>query len=392
MKLVNETKIEGRVVRRYEHDSAEVWGYAAPQNDYFYVVPARAPAEKAPLRVVLHSAGHSGDKVLKEAFEHHDQFHYYSDETAHVLYLDCAQHRDVDWWWGHHAIKRTPERYASALFPTEQRVLATIEWVIKQYEADRNRVYLSGISMGGSGSLGIGLRRGDLFAAISVAVPAGVEHMTFRMADGKHPDPPPLINISSHVDRWSKDQEKLLSYFEKNRFFLVFVWGPFGHKADVSSVNPAVYEYPWLSIRKDEAYPVFSHATTDQRYPGHNNKTAPDQEGQINGYFRWKTIEDTTHAFVMELRLVKKDELKRPIELPQEAVADITPRRLQNFVIQNGAGYLWSMTRTEKTLQSGRATADAGGVLTIPAVAISDTPAHLRIVPDTQTTAPPPRS
>jgi len=84
----------------------------------------------------------------------------------------------------------------------------------------------------------------------------------------------------------------------------------------------------------------------------------------------------------MELRLVKKDELRRPTETPREAVADITPRRFQKFTVGKGAEYTWSVTRAEKVVQSGRATADAQGVLTIPAVTISDTPSLLRIEPN----------
>ena len=378
IKVVNESKIGGRKVIRYEHDSMNQWGYKTPQKDFFNLVPPTKPATDAPLFVVLHSAGGNGNEALPAVCKPHDR-NFYGDESCYVLCPDCASNKN-DWWWGNVEITGNPDLYRNDLCPTEKRVLSTVEWAIRTFGIDRNRVYLNGISMGGSGSLGIGLIQGDVFAAISVVVPAGVTHMEFRTLNRKFPDPPLLFNISSPVDTYASGQEKLLKFCEENRYALAFAWGPFGHTADVRAANPAVYEYPWFSIRKNEAYPVFTHATTDNRYPGHMNSTAPDQNGQINGYFRWKNMQDTAKNFVMELRLVKKDELRRPIETPRESVADITLRRLQKFSVGPGTKYKWSMTVAEKVLQSGKATADARGVLTIPAVTIADTPSRLKIV------------
>jgi poly(3-hydroxybutyrate) depolymerase len=380
--IVSKQTIDGRRVIRYEHKSNKQWGYNKTQKDYFYVVPAKSKIKNAPLRVVLHSAGHSGDKVLADAFKHHDWFHYYGSEDYHILYLDCRKNKITDWWWGYHEIRRHPDLYKNKLSPTEARVLSTVEWVIQKYHADRNRVYLSGISMGGSGSLGIGLCRGDIFAAISVAVPAGVEHMEFRMANGKHQDPPPLFNISSHTDKWARGQERLLAYCEKNKYPIVFAWGQFGHRSDVSVANSAVHKFPWLSIRKNEAYPVFTGSSTDDRYPGFLNKEAPDQKGQINGYFRWKNIEDTKNMFVMELRLIKSEELGNAIKPPRRATTDVTMRRLQQFRVTPGAKLEWNMVRAGKVLQSGKVLADANGIVTVPDVTVTDSPSQLKIETD----------
>ncbi|MEJ6777954.1 MAG: hypothetical protein QNK86_00620, partial [Akkermansiaceae bacterium] len=60
MKLVKEFEKGGRKILRYEHDSIPEWGYAKPQQDYFYVLPLTDNPEKKPLHVVLHSAGCSG--------------------------------------------------------------------------------------------------------------------------------------------------------------------------------------------------------------------------------------------------------------------------------------------------------------------------------------------
>ncbi len=381
VKAVKEISIEGRKVIRYEHDSVAAWGYSAPQKDYYYLVhPKNKPEGKAPLRVVLHSAGHSGDKVLADAFKHHDWTHYYGNERSYVLFLDCRKNRG-DWWWGYHAIKRAKDAYKTELCPTEKRVLSTVELVIGTHPVDRNRVYLSGISMGGSGSLGIGMCRGDVFAAISVGVPAGVEHMMHHMTRDGHPDPPPMVNCSSHIDGWARGQEELLALCKKRKYPVIFAWGLFGHRSDVSAANTAVHEFPWLTIRRNEAYPVFTDASADHKYPGHKNKTADDQKGQINGYFRWKSITDTSVSFVMELRLVGKKELTKPIELVNDATADVTPRRLQKFQIAKSKKYKWRMTRDGKNLQSGEVAVGLDGLLTIPKVKISIAAARLSIEP-----------
>ena len=148
------------------------------------------------------TAGHSGDAVLKQSFQKPDWFHNVGLEDHYVLYLDCRKNGKQDWWWGakHNDLRG---KYKDTYTPAEKRLLTTIEWVIEKYGIDRNRVYLSGVSMGGSGSLGIGLCRGDIFAAVNVTVPAGVDHVKARLFDQKVPDPPVLINFSSYKDSWS---------------------------------------------------------------------------------------------------------------------------------------------------------------------------------------------
>ena len=380
MQMVKEETLDGRRAIRYEHDSLSAWKYPNPQKDYFYLVYPKSPTtEKVPLHVVLHSAGGSGESELPGGFKNHKLIHSYTDESSYGLYLDCRGNRGTDWWWGQQTIRATPGTYENELAPTERRVLATVAWAIKTFNIDSNRVYLSGISMGGSGTLGIGLCHGDIFSAISVAVPAGVEHVLLRMSNGKHPEPPPLFDFSSQNDNWSKKQEELLAYCQTHHYAMAFAWGAFGHRADVSMFNSAVYESPWLSIRKDEAYPVFTHASTDNAYPGFQNLTAPDQAGQINGYFRWKNVTDSPEKFVIELRLVTKKELSNPLEIPPLATTDVTLRRLQRFHATPGKTCRWRMMVEGKVSQSGTAKTDDSQLLVIPNVRIIDEPGQLEI-------------
>ena len=144
-------------------------------------------------------------------------------------------------------------------------------------------------------------------------------------------------------------------------------------------VNSAIYDFPWREIVKNEAYPVFGNADSDQVYPGFKGK-GKDQNGQINGYFRWKNLMDTKKSFSIELRLVRQDELGKPAAIPKQATADVTLRRLQNFKTKPGTSYAWRLSRQGKQLQAGTQVADKDGLLTLPKVIIG-APATLEITP-----------
>jgi len=378
MTLVKETEMKGRKVLRYEHESVPEWGYALPQKDYFYLLPLAGKPENKPLHVVLHSAGHSGDKVLQDAFKHPDWFHYVGLEEHSVLYLDCRKNKN-DWWWGAHEIKRGKGKFDTSYCPTEKRVLTIIEWAITTCKADRNRIYLSGISMGGSGSLGIGMCRGDIFAAVNVAVPAGVNHIKARMFNKHVPDPPVLVNFSAPNDGWCRGQEELVRAFRQNKYPLIYAWGPYGHKSSVAQYHPAALTFPWRSIRRNAAYPVFSSCSTDKKFPAYKNALGGDPVGQIGALLRWTNISDQEDKFEIDLHLVKKAELKTAVEIPAKSQTDVSLRRLQRFKTEPGKAYSWRFSRKEKTLQSGKAAADAAGLLTIAKLSLSDEPARLTI-------------
>lgn len=382
VELAEEKVVAGRKVLRYEHDSHPDWGYEKSQSDYFNVVPSPKVKNNVPLRVILHGAGKSGDKAMTAGLAAKEGLmHFYGDENFTLLYLDCRKNRETDWWWGYHNIKRSGDTYKDGLTPAEKRVLSTIEWVVQKYNIDRNRIYLSGVSMGGSGSLGLGMCRGDIFAAINVMVPAGIGHFLHRMENAAHPKPAPVVNFSSHTDRWSKDQKDFMSYMDKNKYLTVYAWGPFGHTADAHKSKSVVLEYPWLDFVKNQAYPVFTNATTNQKYPGFMNKQAPDQKGQINAYFRWKNITDQAKRFEIQLRMVTKKELKKSVDTPASAIADVTLRRLQNFKVNQSAKYKWSMIQGKSILQTGEVSPDKQGLITIKGVKIQAQPALLVVVP-----------
>ena len=154
-----ESVFNERRLEVFRHGIKKEWGYASPQRDTFLVLHPKQARPLAPLYVVLHSAGHDVHSCLActTTVGNHDIYHSPADFFA--LYLDCRANRG-DWWWGIEKCK------GPQVSPTEKRVIDTVKWTIKQFDIDENRVYLCGNSMGGSGTLGIGIRHGDVFAAI----------------------------------------------------------------------------------------------------------------------------------------------------------------------------------------------------------------------------------
>ena len=259
-----------RKLDTFKHGIKPEWGYAAPQQDTFLVLHPKQERKHAPLYVVLHSAGHDVHSCLACTAKvgNHDIYHAPADFFA--LYLDCRANKG-DWWWGSDQYKE------SEVSPTDKRVIDTVKWVIEQYGLDANRVYLCGNSMGGSGTLGIGMRHGDVFAAIKANVPARVEHVSRRMylppltvpAGVTLPDPPIVVDYSGTNDGWSKGHDAFAQAMNERKYAFYFYWGPFGHAnnhANIMKVNDLINSFDWLSVKKNEA--VAGSSDGDEAGPG----------------------------------------------------------------------------------------------------------------------------
>jgi hypothetical protein len=354
-----------------------------------------------------------------------------SPDDFYALYLNSTNAE----WWGWSQAQKQAAQHVDGPAPAELRVMDTIEWVATQYPVDRNRIYLCGASMGGCGSLGIGMPHGDVFAAVRVMVPAGTAYFAYRLggiaaapaADAPQaerdawlklasgaglPDPPVLVDFSSPQDNWSSTQPLLVQAAQGGHLPLVLSWGPFGHVAAGSLVGKyplceVALAYPWLEIRKDQAYPVFTRASTDQRSPWFDPRSAglgaaakidasasaksdagapaeSDAAGQINAWFRWKGQRDTPTDFAMQL-WIAHPALKNPLPaMPQAATADVTLRRLKQFKVEPGVSYAWQLTQSGRPIASGKASPDVAGLLTIPQVALTTAESELSVKRDGQ--------
>ena len=406
-KNTNTKSVSGRTIERYTHGPRETWGYPAEasgewgypeaqesgktqqNHNSFYLVAPKQPRDNAPLCVVLHSANRTaydylGFGVLDRKIEGGDDpasTMTNAPEDFYALYLSSTNAE----WWGWSAARKNIAKKVTGPSPAELRVLDTIEWVATRYHIDRNRIYLCGVSMGGCGTLGIGLPNGNVFAAIRADVPAGTEYAAYRT--GGFPaglaDTPVLVDFSSQTDNWSKTQPPLVQAAQANHLPLVLCWGPFGHTTFANRIAKfpicaVALEYPWLEIRKDEAYPVFTHASTDQLSPWAEGATDFDATGQTNAWFRWKAQQDTPARFAMQLWIAhpKVDGLST---MPETATTDVTFRRVKEFHVQAGKTYGWQLVRDGKAIVSGETRADATNLLTIPQVTVTTKTAELVI-------------
>ena len=382
-KTFNERKTE-----TFRHGVRPEWGYSAPQEDTFVVMhPKGGGKENAPLYVVLHSAGHDVFSCVNctKTVGNHDI--YRSPDNHYALYLDCRKNRN-DWWWGgmHRRDKALTQRNAGGqTVPVEKRVIDTVRWAIKHYGIDPERVYLSGNSMGGSGALGIGMRHGDVFAAIKANVPAGVEHVSERLffapksppKDLALPDPPICVNYSAQNDGWSFGHDRFFEAMQARSYALFFYWGPFGHannSARIKTVNDLIDSFDWLNVKKNEAYPVFTNASSNSMLPWPDDIKS-SEAGQVNAFFRWKTVEDVEQKLQISLFLVAPGDIKTRFKVPAEAQADVSVRRLQNFRVKAGASFKWQFGESK-----GQGRADAQGLITVPGLKITGKPTSLRVV------------
>jgi poly(3-hydroxybutyrate) depolymerase len=372
-----ESQFTGRKLEEFQHGAGKEWGYAEPQRDTFLVLHPKQARANAPLYVVLHSAGHNVHSCLActSKVGNHDIYHAPPDFFA--LYLDCRANKG-DWWWG---INKYPGPEVS---PTDKRVIDTVKWVVKQYGIDENRVYLCGNSMGGSGTLGIGMRHGDVFAAIKANVPAEVKHVSSRMyfaprqvpANITLPDPPIVIDYSAQNDGWSRGHDAFVKAMNERKYALFLYWGPFGHAnnhANIMKVNDLIHSFDWLSVKKNEPYPVFTNASTNDPLPW-PNQLNDKKAGQINAFFRWQNVRETPDTLETKLFLVRPSELKTTFQVPAESTADVSLRRLQKMRIAPGAVVRWSFGTSD-----GEVRADATGCVTVPRLRITAEPSSLRI-------------
>ena len=418
---------DGRVVDRYTHGERPSWGYpdsykgewgypkaqetgVLEQNhNSFYVLQPKQPRENAPLFVVLHSANRTaydylGFEILgtkPDAVGLPGSAITNPPDDFYALYLNSTNKE----WWGSSELRQSPDykKGINSPPPADRRVMDTIEWVVKRYHIDQNRIYLCGCSMGGCGTLGIGMPHGDVFASILACVPAGTDYASARMgrfapspawnaseperaawmlraAGVSLPDPPVTLDFSSEADTWSCTQPALLTAAQAGRLPLVLTWGMFGHVSSPNVIGSAPIcqvglAYPWLEIRKNEAYPVFTHASCDQTSPWLNTPVEYDGAGQINGFFRWKSEQDTPSNLAMQIWIAHPNAPGAP--MPQNATADVTLRRLQQFKVRQGGTYTWQLTPNGKSALSGTVTPDAANLLTIPQLPLSTTPVEL---------------
>ncbi len=132
--------LNGRRLEFFHHQTPSAKD-GPPQTDSFAVLHPLRRKRKRGLYVVLHSAGHDLFSCLGCVMYPHNHDIYHPPEDMYALYLDCRAHQAEDFWWGGINAKGEgdPAR-RDHVQPVEKRVCATVEWVMKNYPVDPERV------------------------------------------------------------------------------------------------------------------------------------------------------------------------------------------------------------------------------------------------------------
>src|SRR5262249_27414958 len=130
------------------------------------------------------------------------------------------------------------------------------------------------------------------------------------------------------------------------------------------------------------SYPAFSNGSADGD-PGSGDPASGDTVGTINGFLQWDPYtSDTPSLWMATLRLRDLRASWGPVLAPATVTVDVTPRRLQEFQIQPGQRFIYSLRQagTGALKRIALATADVHGALTIPAVPVSRPGMEVRVL------------
>lgn len=421
-----------RAVEWYRHYGDPAWGGDTNYLDRFSVAkPVDGGGAGRPLLVVLHwrGAGCPGKGVdMQTGLADEKDRVFSAPDDFYILSLDDIRDYNVfvnrthdQYWWGATPSYAGPTvedvpRLLGKVTPCERRVMDCVEWTVRRYSIDRDRVYMCGNSMGGQATLAIGLAHGDVFAALNANVPATVWYAAARLgiveADGTPSrrlasavpaDPPVCVEWSGVDDVWSRERNVLHEGMERLKWQRILLWGDYGHCGSVSAArqkNDLVERFDWLSVRRNEAYPAFTSASCDDKMPWPLRTWKPHRcwfwgwkgdidraemevacgapvSGQVNAFFLWRTKRDDEEGLEMDLWVAGADEIgTRQFQPPEAAIADVTVRRIQSRALAAARSVRWTFGGS-----SGVATRGEDGALTIRDLGITRTPTTLKLAP-----------
>ena len=154
----------------YKDKTIQFTGVAYHNETFHYRLmkpPAIEAGKKYPLVIFLHGAGERGTDNQKQLYYFPTQMAQPRYRQRFPCYVLAPQCRDDQRWmnfdWN------IPEDPAMQENPGEQlqTVIQMIRTTLEAEAVDPDRVYLTGLSMGGFGSFDLAIRQPDLFAAIA---------------------------------------------------------------------------------------------------------------------------------------------------------------------------------------------------------------------------------
>lgn len=342
----------------------------------------------------------------------------------------------VSWWTGQHASAPEEASAGDVVANTSQRrILHLLDWLTRTHPGvDRERVTVSGTSMGGSGAVFFAIRYGYHLAAVSsalgmTALPLASEGK--RRSMESHWGPASLdlrddrgmsiwerydLTRALADDPWVRDvffttdsgvtdgivtfhhitspspltAESWAEAARRLRVGHRIVWDQRGHQTNEGGfVGRWAGSLPAESeLRRDRPFPAFGRSSIDDDPPTWDEAagefTGGDPRGARNRYLAWVTADAVDARARLELPLFVRTE--PPAEPyadgypdvgdgypgPLPITADVTPRRVRNFRCLPGESVRWSFGEL-----SGEVEADADGAVTVPALPLGAEPVPL---------------
>ena len=325
-------------------------------------------------------------------------------------------------WWGYHegyditADDNAPPSEGVVHDYTMQRVIWTLQWMEQKFPVDNTRVYAWGFSMGGIGSVLLAMRRPDLIAGIMTIagkfdfsflddpnplngfnLGGGLRESTDRLwgqvstnlpasgggsiyqvlNDGwvagvmRPVAVPPIIAFNGRNDVTVGWAEKIAFYHDMAaaRQGSYFFWDTRDHLNNSNATwTPAQDVHYLYRFRTNLSFPALSGCSADNN-PGDGSVATGDSVGCINGWVEWDTtLVDRPDRW--ETRLWTRDlpQLQGWVTGPESVTVDVAPRRLQRFVVVDGATYHYTVIRQSDgaVVQDGSLSPDDAHLLTVP--------------------------
>lgn len=150
--------------------------YEKEKFTYLILQPAKIEKGKQyPLVFFLHGAGERGNDVMKLLPHLPTQMSSPEWQEKFPCYMVIPQCRADRLWmnqpWGEKEFKPLDEKPNAQM----QMAIEVLQRSLETLPIDRNRVYLTGLSMGGYGSWELAMRRPELFAAVAPVCGGGDE-------------------------------------------------------------------------------------------------------------------------------------------------------------------------------------------------------------------------
>ena len=302
------------------------------------------------------------------------------------------------YWYGYHenydmnSAFNTPPTSGVVRDYTLKRVIFTLEWARRTFPIDTARVCAMGYSMGGIGSLLLGLSRPDLVAAVGTVVgkfdfgflqepvpqsafnpdqplrlalnrmwgtvPADLptsEGLTIyqRTNDGviarllESTWVPPIVAFNGKNDETVGWAEKIPFYHSMNehRHGGYFFWDTRGHIGGPIAWGQLQDMRYLYRFRTNRSFPAISNCSADFD-PGNGQAWRGDSVGTINGFVEWDTtLVDLPDRWEVTLHLRDLPTTYRTLAAPESVTLDVTPRRLQSFRVRSGSLYQFTAQR-----------------------------------------------